>query len=165
VRKEAVTKTRVVFDASCKDSNGISLNDALFKGPTLLSELFSVIMKFRCFKYVISADIKKMYRQTLIDREQTSLQTILWREDLEAPIEMFELLTVTYGTKPASYLAVKCLRELAISEKIRFLKAAEAIHDFYMDDLLSSSDTVADLLELKTQLVKLMECDGFELHK
>jgi len=75
------TKVRVVFDASSKDSKGISLNDALYKGPTIQSDLFSIILKFRWFKYVLTADIAKMYRQTLIHEEQTCLQTILWREN------------------------------------------------------------------------------------
>lgn len=52
-----------MFDASSKDSKGLSLNDALYKGPVIQSDLFTIVMRFRCLKYVICADIKKMYRQ------------------------------------------------------------------------------------------------------
>lgn len=55
----ATTKTKVVFDASSKDSKRKSLNDALYKGPVLQAEIFSIIIRFRCFKYVLCADIKK----------------------------------------------------------------------------------------------------------
>lgn len=87
IKKEAVTtKTRVVFDASSKNSKGFSLNDALYKGAVIQSDLFSIIIRFRCFKYAISADIKKMYRQIIVYENQRPLQTILWRENPNEPV-------------------------------------------------------------------------------
>lgn len=124
--KTVTTKTRVVFDASSKDSNGISLNEALHKGPTMLPDIFVTLLRFRCFKYIICADVKKMYRQILI-HDHIYLQTILWRKDKNCPIEVFELTTLTYGTKPASYLASRCLLQLADDGQDKFPRAAEII--------------------------------------
>ncbi|KYM93800.1 hypothetical protein ALC62_15589 [Cyphomyrmex costatus] len=107
-----------------------------------------------------------MYRQILIHEDQIPLQSILWREDPEFGIGEFELLTVTYGTKPASFLAVRCLHQLAELEKDRFPKAAEVItKDFYMDDLLTGGNTVQEIRELKLELIELLAEGGFELHK
>jgi len=51
IKKDTITtKTRVVFDASSKDSKGFSLNYALCKRPLIQSDLFSIIIRFRCFK-------------------------------------------------------------------------------------------------------------------
>ena len=58
----STTKLRVVFDASAKTSSSQSLNDILFKGPTIQDGLFSNLVKFRFPQYVFSADIAKMYR-------------------------------------------------------------------------------------------------------
>ncbi|XP_011877569.1 PREDICTED: uncharacterized protein LOC105567357, partial [Vollenhovia emeryi] len=111
VRKDRTsTKTRVVFDASSKDSKGVSLNDALRKGPTLQSDLFTIILRFRCHRYILTADVVKMYRQILVHEEHTPLQTIYWRENSTETMRLYELVTLTYGTKPASYIAVKCLQ-------------------------------------------------------
>src|SRR5436190_20009204 len=123
----STTKTRVVFDASSKGSKGKSLNDALYKGPVLQSDLFTIIIRFRSFKYVLCADIKKMYRQILIHKDQFPLQTVLWRESPREEIEEYELVTVTYGTKPASFIAVRCIQELAEIEKINFPIASEVV--------------------------------------
>lgn len=71
------TKTRVVFDASSRYKQGKSLNDALYKGSILQADLFTLIIQFRCFKYVLSGNIEKMYRQILIDETQTALQNIV----------------------------------------------------------------------------------------
>ncbi|XP_078051671.1 uncharacterized protein LOC144477805, partial [Augochlora pura] len=57
------TKVRVVFDASAKSSTNISLNDTLLAGPTIQSDLITLIMKFRLHNVVLAADIQKMYRQ------------------------------------------------------------------------------------------------------
>ena len=61
------TKLRVVFNASCKSSTNVSLNDALMIGPTLQGDLFSRLLEFRTFEYVFTADIPKMYRQILVN--------------------------------------------------------------------------------------------------
>lgn len=109
----ATTKLRVVFDGSCKTSSGVSLNDVLMVGPTIQDDLFSIIARFRTFKYALTADIIKMYRQVLVDSAQTHLQCILWRESVDEPIKTFELLTLTYGTASASFLAIRTLKKLA----------------------------------------------------
>jgi len=56
------TKLRVVFDASCKSDSGISLNDAMMIGPILQQDVFALLLNFRKWKYVLTADIQKMYR-------------------------------------------------------------------------------------------------------
>lgn len=80
VTKESssTTKLRVVFNAS-RGSNGVSLNDALMVGPVLQQDLFSVLLRFRSFTYALTADVAKMYRQILVDSDQTPLQRIVWQ--------------------------------------------------------------------------------------
>jgi hypothetical protein len=72
------TNLRVVFDASAKTSNNISLNDKLMVGPTIQKSLFSIILRFRKHSVAISADtynsIRKMYRQALVNPKQRDLQ-------------------------------------------------------------------------------------------
>jgi hypothetical protein len=53
------TNLRVVFDASAKTSNNISLNDKLMVGPTIQKSLFSIILRFRKHSVAISADTYK----------------------------------------------------------------------------------------------------------
>lgn len=73
------TKIRVVFDASCATNTGLSLNDVLLKGPAIQDELICIVSRFRTHKYVLSADIKQMYRQIWVSEKDKNLQKILWR--------------------------------------------------------------------------------------
>jgi hypothetical protein len=107
------TKTRVVFDASAKTTNGISLNDQLMIGPTLQEDLFSILTRFRTYQYVLSSDIAKMFRQILMQGSHRDYQRILWRDDQSKPLEIYRLKTVTYGTACAPFLAVRSLQQLA----------------------------------------------------
>ncbi|GJQ70138.1 hypothetical protein Trydic_g22605 [Trypoxylus dichotomus] len=160
------TKLSVVFDASAPSSSGFSLNDIQLVGPTIQDDLFSSLIRFRQHTYVVSADIAKMYRQVLIDPKYRCLQRILWRSDPSKPLHIYQLNTVTYGTASAPYLAVKCLKQLSIEYIDNFPRAANAIvHDFYVDDFLSGSDTVEEAQLLCNQVSQILQDGCFELRK
>ena len=55
------------FDTSCPTTSGKSLNNLLMVGPTIQPELFNWLIHFRLFKFALTADIVKMYRQVLVD--------------------------------------------------------------------------------------------------
>ncbi|XP_050064174.1 uncharacterized protein LOC126553022 [Aphis gossypii] len=160
------TKTRVVFDASCKTDLGTSLNDILVKGPIIQDELICIISRFRTHKYAMPADIEKMYRQILISEENRSLQTILWRSQPSDKLKEYCLNTITYGTSPASYLATACLEKLAQECEEKAPLASRAIKsDFYMDDLLTGANTIADAVNLREEVINTMNSAGFVLRK
>lgn len=107
------TKLRVVFNASAKSSSGLSLNDVMECGPNLQQDLQTLLLTWRQYKYVITADIEKMFRQILVNADHQHLQSIIWRDSPYEPLQEFVLTTVTYGTKAAPYLAMRTLRQLA----------------------------------------------------
>lgn len=160
------TKTRVVFDASQKTSLGTSLNDKLMPGPNLQKDLFTIVLKFRLHEYVITADITKMFRQIFIDPRDRKYQLILWRQQPEQPIEVYQLNTVTYGTASAPYHAMRCLRELAIQHRDVYPLAASAVeNDFYMDDVLTGTFTKPQAIKLQRELSELLMRGQFPLRK
>lgn len=55
-------KLHIVFDASAKSSSGISLNDILYMGPKLQSDISELLNRCRLYKYMFTTDICKMYR-------------------------------------------------------------------------------------------------------
>ncbi|XP_058456554.1 uncharacterized protein LOC131433952 [Malaya genurostris] len=63
----STTKLRVVFDASARSDTNLSLNDVLITGPIVQDSLMAIVLRFRKYKYVFTADILKMYRQIQVD--------------------------------------------------------------------------------------------------
>ncbi|XP_067129093.1 uncharacterized protein [Centruroides vittatus] len=168
VMKESstTTKLRVVFNASTKSSSGVSLNDILMVGPRIQQELFPILMRFRTFPIVITADIMKMFRQILINEKDRDFQRVFWRNDASDPIHEYRLVTVTYGTTPAPFLATRTLHQLADDEGDNFPLASKAIiRDFYVDDLLSGAQSTEECQLLVDQLTALMTKGGFVLRK
>ncbi|XP_055633327.1 uncharacterized protein LOC129773709 [Toxorhynchites rutilus septentrionalis] len=159
------TKLRVVFDASCRTSTGVSLNDGLMVGPVVQEDLLSIVLRFRFRRFAIIADIAKMYRMVKLNSADQPLQRILCQSANE-PVTTFQLTTVTYGTASAPYLATKCIQRLANDAKHTHPVAAEvARKDFYVDDLLSGTDSIKTGKQLVCQLIDMFNSAGFSLRK
>lgn len=162
----STTKFRVVFDASAKTSTNTSLNELMATGPMLQDDLFTIMVRFRMMQYVFSADIAKMYRQINVAKEDQRWQLIIWRNSPNEPLQCYRLKTVTYGTKCASYLAIKTLQHLAAKEKDRYpLASMIACRDFNVDDIMTGSDDLKGAINMQTQLVPMLSSAGMYLHK
>ncbi|XP_049875002.1 uncharacterized protein LOC126373073 isoform X1 [Pectinophora gossypiella] len=160
------TRTRVVFDGSMKTKKKVSLNDILLNGGVVQRDLFEIILLYRIGDFTFNTDIKKMFRNILVNPEHASLQNILWRDQPNQPINIIRLDTVTYGLKTSSYLATRCLLELANLHETSFPLASFIIKNcVYVDDILYSSSNLSILLEAKAQLAGLLSLGGFEMHK
>lgn len=165
-KDSSTTKIRVVFDASRKSTNGKSLNDNLMIGPTMQNDMSTTMMRWRKHRIAFTADIEKMYRQILVDREHTKLQRIIWRDSPREKLREYELLTVTYGTACAPYLAVRTLQQLAHDEQHNSPEACRIIlNDFYVDDLASGADNVEEARRLQHEIKETLMRGGFNLRK
>lgn len=162
----STTKLRVVFDASAKSTTGLSLNDVMLTGPTVQSTLFDIVLRFRCHKYVFTADVPKMYRQVEVHEEDRKYQMILWRDDRQQPLRTIELSTVTYGTAAAPYLATRALNQLALDEQDDFPQASKTVlSSFYVDDVLAGANNLDEAQMLQKDMIEMLARGGFQLHK
>ncbi|XP_062713961.1 uncharacterized protein LOC134290779 [Aedes albopictus] len=160
------TKVRVVFDASAKTSTGYSLNEALSVGPVVQDDLLDIMIRFRTFKVAVVGDIAKMYRQVLLHPDDRSLVRIFFRFTPSSPVQVYELLTVTYGLAPSSYLATRTLKQLADDEGEAYPLGGPALRkSFYVDDFIGGAQSVQEAIRLRTEMSELLAKGGFELRK
>lgn len=167
VFKEAsmTTKVRIVFDASAKSSSGISLNDTLMVGPVIQDDLVSSILRFRYPRYVITGDIKKMFRQIWIRPDDQKYLRLFNRNDAGV-IDTYQLPTETFGLASASFLAIRTIHKLTEDEYQKFPKEAESLkNSLYVDDLLDGTDTMEETIELLNQIIQLLKAGGFNLRQ
>lgn len=167
IRESSTTShLRVVFNASCHSSNSSSLNDHLLIGPKLQSDLPSVMLRWRQNRYVYTADIAKMYRQILVDARDVDFQRILWRSSPDDQIEAYRLLTVTYGTACAPFIALRVLRQLSEDEGTSHPLAVPILNNnIYVDDVLFGADDVDSIRSKRDDLNHLLQKGGFRLRK
>lgn len=166
VLKPSTGKLRTVFDGSARTSSGVSLNDCLHSGPKLLRDLCDVITCFRRHQVVFVADIKMMFRQTVIHQDDRRYQLILWRENPQEPMIVYELNTNTYGLRSSPFVAIRSLWELADRERLKFPRASAILKtDLYVDDVCTGAPTVEEAILLRDELVQILASAGYELRK
>lgn len=160
------TKLRVVFDASARTTSGISLNDIQYTGPKIQNDLFPLLIKFRTYDIVFTADVEKMFRQIQINPAQRKFQKILWRSNSFQPIKTFELNTLTYGMRSSPYVANKILHILSDEYKDVYPNASEILmNSFYMDDLISGTDDVDSAISIINQVNSILSSACIKLRK
>lgn len=160
------TKLRPVFNASKSTESGISLNDILCVGPTVQPDSFDVLSRFREHRFVLIADITKMYRQIWVDKSQRDFLRILWRENSSEPLRHYQLNTVTFGTSCAPSIATRCIVQAAMDNETQNPAASAAIRNcFYVDDLNYGTDDIAEGLQVRESIRKTFLDIGMTLCK
>lgn len=62
-------------------------------------------MKFRSGLYAAFGDVKKMYNSIWLKDKEVHLHRFLWRDNPEDDIEVFAVIRVNIGDKPAGCIA------------------------------------------------------------
>ncbi|XP_022824061.1 uncharacterized protein LOC111354747 [Spodoptera litura] len=160
------TKLRVVFNASQRTTSGYSLNSLMEKGANLQQDIQALILKWRTYKYVFTADIEKMYRCIWLSEEQQELQKIIWRGTPDEALRDYQLCTVTYGTKCAPWLAMRTLKQIAMDDGHKYPEAAKILQtECYVDDVISGHNCVRKAQQLQLSLIQLLRGAGMNLRK
>lgn len=143
------TKTRVVFDASARDSNGVPLNSCLEAGPVLQPDLVGILLRFRKGHICIMGD------------------HYLWRNlDSEATPKIYRMTRVTFGVISSLFLAICTIQEHVKRYKETFPEASHQIlRNTYVDNFASEGDEVRETLKLQQSTTELMQEAGFNLTK
>ena len=160
------TKVRPVCNGASKSETGKSLNDCLHCGPTVQSEIFDILIRFRERSFVLKCDIEKMYRQVFLEPSQRKWQKILWRNSPSEPLRHYELNTVVFGLKSSPFLATRSLNYIADENIEKFPQVSSVIRtSIYVDDFLCSFDSLEEGVKLRDQLRYLLSSSHFLARK
>ena len=160
-------KVRVVFDAA-STFNDTSLNDQLLQGPDLMNNLVGVLIRFRQFAVALIADIEAMFHQVKVQPEDCDvLRFLLWNDDCQKPLEEYKMLVHIFGAKSSPCCANKALLQTADDNELKYGKdVAEVVRrNFYVDDLLKSTATDEEAIDLALKLIDMLAEGGFRLTK
>ena len=162
----ATTKVRVVFDGSAK-VNGFAINDFMYTGPKLQNDLVNVLLRFCRYPVALAADISEMFLQVQLRDSDRRYHRFVWSKAPEDPLQVFEFCRVVFGIRSSPYLAGRALKAAAeeFAPKTQ-PEVASAVNDnFYVDDLLTSTPTVASACSIRRDLQQVTKYGGFHLRK
>ena len=133
----STTKLRIVFDASAKCKDTISLNDVLHKGPSLNAKLYSLLLKFRVHPIVLTANIEKVYLQININEEHRDYLRFLWYRNLkEESIIRYRFTRVIFGVTSSQFLLNGTVQTHAKNVKISILNSLGKLKSIFMWKIL-----------------------------
>lgn len=158
------TPVRLVWNSSQK-YKGVSLNDLLLKGPDVLNSVRAVLLKFRKGRFAALGDIRKMYNSVWLEEQEVHLHRFLWRDSDEEELGEYAVTRVNIGDKPAGCIAQLAMRETANLPQFSHLEEERRVlhEDSYVDDLLTSHDSLDQLKVITGNVEQILRAGGFEL--
>ena len=162
---KTTTKTRVVFDGSARDSNGVSLNDCLLKGPAGKQDLLKILINFRWNKVAFSGDVKRMFLCIGVHEKDRDHLRFLWR-DKQGQIVTYRFKNVTFGLRDAPFVAQEVFKTHAQKYAHKYSMAVDILlNKRWVDDLLTSLPTIKMAGQVMEQIKDVMLEGGFPVKK
>ena len=160
-------KYRLVFDGKYR-YEGVGINDALYQGPDLNSQLRSVLLRLRERPIGYAADISSMFNNFAVPEEQQNLLRFYWFEgnNPNGPIVPFRsrchIFGLTSSPAVAAFALKFCAASLGDSDPLTrdYLERG-----YYVDDGLSSSDTSSEAIQVLSGAIDILKSFRMRLHK
>ena len=162
------SKLRIVYDASAR-SNGPSLNDCLYAGPTFGQNIMDILLRFRIHRVAVIADIEKAFLMVSVSEEDRDALRFLWIHDINAQLPRLVIMRfarVVFGVSASPFLLNATIRRHV--EKYRDedpLFVDKFNRSIYVDDLIFGAKTEDEALELFTKARLCLDKAGFTLRK
>ena len=160
------TPCRIVFNSSAKFM-GLSLNDCLAKGPSLLNTLLGILVRFRENRIAFIGDISKMYHSIDIPLRDQMTHLFLWRKcDSSVEPTVYAMTALNMGDKPSATIAQVALRKSAESAQDAYPESANIIlKNAYMDDIPASVKTDKEAIQYMSEIDEILKQKGFRIKK
>ncbi|GBM04348.1 hypothetical protein AVEN_146214-1 [Araneus ventricosus] len=160
-----IAKMRIVFDASSSHSfQHLSLNDCLWPGPNLNSNIFDIIIHFRLNKFAFISDIEKAFLQLTLAEKDRDAVRFLWTEN--DTLQVYRFNRVLFGVRSSPLLLSASIKTHLKKFHDEFPTTTECLNRcFYVDDFISGANSLQDPLEISTQAVSIMDQASMVLRK
>jgi hypothetical protein len=163
--KSQSTPYRIVFNSS-QQFKGISLNEALFKGPdAYLNSQLGVLLRWREKEVALVGDISKMYNSIHLEIPEQHMHRYLWTNlNYQSVPKTFMMTRVNMGDRPAGAISTEAMYMTA--EKFKSDHPAAAIMlriGSYVDDLMESAESLEEAKEISDGAEKILQKGGFRV--
>ena len=136
------------MNAASKDQQGVSLNDRLYQGPTLLPDLTKVLLRFRTKPLAFATDISKMFLRVAMRKENQDYLRFLWRwGDASQKPTVLRMTTLPFGLKPSPFQAGYTVHETAKGEEKAFPEASTEISDAPDDTIVREPEPEIEIAD------------------
>ena len=165
VKNSTTTPLRIVYDCSCRQSPITpSLNDCLQVGPPLLTDMCSIILRFRTHRFAFSTDIEKAFLHVGLNEHDRNYTRFLWLSnpnDSESPFTTYRFKVVLFGSASSPFMLNATLQHhldqysTSVTEDMK--------DNLYVDNLKSGCETEDEAVDYYEEARSTMAKGKFNL--
>ncbi|XP_068201704.1 uncharacterized protein [Palaemon carinicauda] len=151
-KDSATTRIKIVFDCSSRQGkNGLSLNDCLWTGPHIMSDLLKVLLQFRTNNYACISDIEKEFPMVQLREEDPNF---LWLQDPTDPnseLIIYRFRVVLFGATCSPFLLNATIKShlAAVRKDTSCTEMVDMMRrGLYVDNLQFTSNNEDELINL-----------------
>ena len=138
-----------MYDASSKVSkNTSSLNECMFKGPSLSQLLLDVLLRFRLHPTAFICDLEKAFLQMIVNEKDRDALRFLWFKDPfsdDPKLVQLRFAVVLFGLNCAPFLLNGTIRHHLSQYASQFPEdVSKMLRSFYVDDFAGGCANTAD---------------------
>ena len=156
------SQVRPVFDASSKTYTGYSLNDLCHTGPSLLPDLFGVLLRFRRWKWVISGDVRQAFLNIFIKDVDRDVHRFLIKRGENIIHCRFTVLPFGNTCSPFILQGVLNYHFKTFNDSPA---TRELLNNLYMDNILTGADSQEEAENLYQTFCHIFSLAGMQLDK
>ena len=152
VRKlSPTTPIRIVYNCSFGNP---SLNDCLLTGPSLLTDMCGILVRFRSHPVGISTDLEKAFLHVHLDKEDRNYTRFLWLSsplDPESELDVYCFRTALFGSTSSPFMLHTTLcrhlnpYDTPIADEMKQNLLCQQ-HHFWLDDCVTSYTVLQGVL-------------------
>ena len=162
IKDSISSKVRPVFDASAVGPNGISLNDCLDSGPSLVPDLVEILLRFRRWNIALTADITKAFLQIDVQRPDQDVHRFLWQ--CGNVVRVMRFVRVPFGNTSSPFLLNATIKH-HLSSFCNSVTVQELKDNLYVDDWLTGANTVEEACKMFSEAQRVLSDAGMILSK
>ncbi|XP_003741882.1 uncharacterized protein LOC100901297 [Galendromus occidentalis] len=168
-----IVKVRVVKDAGARRRDEAALNDVLICGDNLLPDVVQVLLRFRQGDIAIVSDIEKAFLQYKIHPDHRTFLRFFWplgiSRNPRAPIREFWSTVLDFGIISSPFIHCAGIKyhigQLIEQHPERSSLLRDIDRNFYMDDLVASTNSVSEGREIFEFMFDAFSAGGFKLRR
>ncbi|XP_076052759.1 uncharacterized protein LOC143032176 [Oratosquilla oratoria] len=158
-------RVRVVFDCAAR-VNDLSLDDLLRQGPDISDLLSGVLLRFRLGLHAYIADIETMYYQVKVSEgDRDYLRFLWWKDGQIGDIIKLRMTSHPFGACCSPSIAKCAIKRIVqnYGDQLHTSVSEIVLNNFYVDDLLVSSDDINDLIDTTANVIDLCRKDKISI--
>ncbi|GFY06937.1 DUF1758 domain-containing protein [Trichonephila clavipes] len=167
IRSDKTTSCiRIVFDGSAHENGQSSLNQSLYTGPNLHTNILELLLCFRKSPVAFTADVKSAFLQIELDFCDRDFTRFFWTDNLNNEPYVLNFTRVLFGLRPSPYLLAATLKHHFKKYREQYPHTYELLNSsIYVDDLICGQNDVPDALRTTLECLQIFSDAGMLLRK